>query len=403
MVQNNLWSKAKGSSSMFSLIVFFIICSLLFIFISIKELQNTTSQKIVTKIECFDNLDLADSILFNCGLNNFSSKYGVTGELIPWGIFDYWSSQCTIDSSFSENILVGIEVLSVPNLKVDELKVEGSVELRGTVCLRSQKVGYSHISSYQRGASIIELEYLQNCDDNVLDLMSVDITNRIEEMDLYLSMADSIYTINNISKSIYMDYGRSPAVVLFQDSGHYAIDGVNWKGNIYVSSNGTIFIGNNTVLEGVVIRAKNVIIEAGADITAQIFAEQSIIVQSNATLHYPSAIVIGKQVTNKATIDVGENVIIEGFLLACGNGVGNLNLQKNAIIRGMVYSEWPVHFKSEVQGYIHVKSFQDKIAGGSYENVLTDAKVIPLVKPFPFSLAMVKNYTNHKLVAIQKI
>ncbi|NAY93523.1 hypothetical protein GTQ34_16570, partial [Muricauda sp. JGD-17] len=98
------------------------------------------------------------------------------------------------------------------------------------------------------------------------------------------------------------------------------ISGANLAGNIVLKANGTIIIEANSIIKDVLFVAPKIIIENGFKGTLQAIASESINVEKNVVLEYPSALVVesketpNRKVSNSFGIHVQGNAIINGIL-----------------------------------------------------------------------------------------
>lgn len=164
--------------------------------------------------------------------------------------------------------------------------------------------------------------------------------------------------------------------LLFEDSRDLNIR-QNLSGNIILRSLGTLRFAADSHIEDLVAFAKNVIIEEGFRGKVQIFATDTIIIERNCLLAYPSVLAVNT--THEGSlIHIGENARIEGIVLSTGNGNSSdrlINIQRSAKIYGHVYADGLISLTGSVYGHLACRKFVLSTPSAVYENNLLDAEI----------------------------
>ncbi|MES2807016.1 MAG: hypothetical protein V4619_00215 [Bacteroidota bacterium] len=156
------------------------------------------------------------------------------------------------------------------------------------------------------------------------------------------------------------------------------------SGNIIVRCDTTLIIENTAHLENVIVVAKAIVVKSGFNGTCQLFAADSIAVESNCKLNYPSVlgVVRMKSSNNRpiAKLNVGENSVISGMLFNYEEGADRnkqpyIGLQRKVAIKGQIYSQGILELKSDVviTGSVFTSRFFYRSSFATYENYIIDA------------------------------
>lgn len=181
------------------------------------------------------------------------------------------------------------------------------------------------------------------------------------------------------------------------------------KGNFIISSNDSIYIRKNNVLEDVIIIAPKVAIEKGFQGTIQVFAKESITIEKEVTLNYPSVVALyNNKEDKKAFILIDEEVKIAGLVLLFGNDIvhldkNTLEIKEKGKIMGNVYCSGILSLKSDVYGSVYTSKLNHKTASSSYSNTLADVTIDVTKKPKVFIDMPIFNNQNNRYAIIKKV
>ena len=150
--------------------------------------------------------------------------------------------------------------------------------------------------------------------------------------------------------SISQSFSEMPPLI-------YAVN--EYVGNTILSGNiilcgDDVIIGSNAVIENIILIANRVIVESGFKGSLQIFAKDSVWIDSKVKLTYPSGVYSQKY------IEVRNKCEIEGYIIVdVDNYITNeLNYyqSKTSILRGLLY----VNGISQIQGIVSGKAFLNR-------------------------------------------
>lgn len=111
--------------------------------------------------------------------------------------------------------------------------------------------------------------------------------------------------------------------------------------SLIIIGNRVVIDGNTEIQQNSIVTARSIIVKNGVHISAQLFASDSIILEENVVMEYPSGIFLSRAKENRY-MEIGSRSIINGYSIVDGignttNRKVNYKLNKGAIVRGLVY------------------------------------------------------------------
>jgi hypothetical protein len=135
--------------------------------------------------------------------------------------------------------------------------------------------------------------------------------------------------------------------------------------------------------------APMIIVESGFKGKTQLFAADTVLIQKNVTLQYPSSVVSAGIETSYSHILIAEESRVEGTVLAFAEIEANRNvsvkLGAGSEIYGMVYCAGKMEHLGKIFGSLYCDFFFLQTRQGYYENHMLDAWVDPTVLEPHFS------------------
>lgn len=160
---------------------------------------------------------------------------------------------------------------------------------------------------------------------------------------------------------------------------------LNYKiisGNIIISSKNPVIIPKNAIIEDIIIYAPSVIFKSGFRGKLQVFATDSIIVEKQCSLEYPSFICIlnTEKKIKQPFIQIREKSEISGGVVLLNTikdskEHSKLSINKDVKIYGQVYCNDYVEHKGEIKGSLYCNKFILVTASAVYENHLLNAVI----------------------------
>ena len=170
--------------------------------------------------------------------------------------------------------------------------------------------------------------------------------------------------------------------LVFINSASIIISGGIYSGNIAVISDKQITVSANAELKDVMIFSPKIIIEKGFRGNLQAFASDSIFIEKNVTLTYPSVLGLVKddKLTSASTITLNENDTVAGNLFVYKNEAGVLKptgliIKEKAVVLGQAYSNGYVDLKGTIIGSLMCNKIILSTSSSVYENHLLNAVI----------------------------
>jgi hypothetical protein len=157
------------------------------------------------------------------------------------------------------------------------------------------------------------------------------------------------------------------------------------RGNIILFSDTALTIEPSAVLENVLIFARSITVNSGFRGTCQLFASDSIHVKAGCVFNYPSCLGVLNSSSSKTSpyvkIMLDKNSVLNGAIFIHRQKEEEimpvLDLDSNVTVRGQIYSEGMLQFKSglRVNGSVFTKLFTYQSGYNLMENTLVDTKI----------------------------
>ncbi|GAL85657.1 hypothetical protein Solca_1598 [Sporocytophaga myxococcoides] len=173
--------------------------------------------------------------------------------------------------------------------------------------------------------------------------------------------------------------------ILLSQKGTLSIKNVS--GNVIIKSDTLFRIPKDCFLKDIVIIARAIEIESGFNGSLQIFGADSIILNENVTLNYPSVVGVFQRdfKTAKPFIKIKNRCRINGIVFSSQSGLDLqkmpahnseqtlIILEKEAYLHGQLYADGFANIQGVVHGAVLCNKFYHK--GSNSENYLIDATI----------------------------
>lgn len=247
------------------------------------------------------------------------------------------------------------------------ITISGRTTVEGTVFMPDKGVVYKHIQSiFFSGIKL---------DPNEIKISNDEMLRPINEAETSLQQ---IFTIDQLRQnnrlltdSIVNSFSNDIVAVSLSDTllfnGYYS-------GNIILKG-GSVRIDPSVRMNNVIIVADKIIVAEGVVGSAQLFARDTIIVENNVVLKYPSGCY------SEGYGEIGDQSQINGyFIVNCtrDKNIKNANFKKSriSILRGLLYVNGTAH----VQGILTGSAFVDEAIiyspYGYYRNLILDLAIL---------------------------
>jgi len=388
--------KIKASAMQFAILVSVIIAVLLGSFLTLSHTQRLFSTQSTVFLNTIDAANFGiryglhsknsfrDSILLESNLINTTIKRKY------WGGFTLLESTATVKSkAFKKMALVGSEI-PYPNtcLYISESKIP-------LVLVRNTKIeGTAYISSRGIKSGSMAGHYF-NGDELVKGAVYYDAENLPsldKQWEVYIKhLIDYIPDLNDEVIPIQDENSNS----FFNDT-NFIFDSdqlvlsEKFIGNIIIKSEKAIRITSQAILTDVTIIAPTIIIENGFKGNASFIASESLIVEEDVSLSYPSALVVVQdeeyiaQDNKEISIIISKNTFIGGIVISIptikkAQGTRskvNIDIKSLAVIEGQIYCKGNTQLSGTVKGSVYTNRFVAKKFGSIYVNHIYNGAIL---------------------------
>ncbi len=187
-------------------------------------------------------------------------------------------------------------------------------------------------------------------------------------------------------------------------SGSFVLGNCYYFGNIIVTTDKQITIRASAVLNNILVCAPKVIVESGFRGNIQIFAADTILIETGVTLYYPSVlgVVVNERSSRSPVIIMNDKDTIGGnvFVYKMGNQekIPGIIIHNGAVIQGLVYSNGYVDLKGTIYGSLMCNKIVLSTPSGFYENHLLNAVIdASRLSPYFVGINLVKESQEKKI------
>lgn len=427
-----LIKKTKASSLNYTILLFILITSLVSTIIYfnyyLKLQQLSRLQKLETINNCQSGLNYLfatrnqpDINRFDSVLNLGSGQDSIKVRSFPWGGYNILYSSVRKKNFMIERIAMTANYRFSDSSSTLVLKDNDhplclclNSIVNGKVFVPQAKIKYELMNGQAFSGLRIERMLIRESEDSLPRLnryfAQISINSLIESTS---GKPGNENESNNLMTGDTLERSFKESTIVVYDK-ILMLDQIVAKGNIVFVSDSLVFVSKHCDLDGVIIIGKEIVIEEGFEGIVQCFAKNKILVESKVILKYPSGLFLipdnlQKDSTNQPngikSITIKENAYVSGIIFT--NYIYDIphsyelsmNIEKNSIVKGLVYWTGSIQLKGEVSGQLFVNSFHIKNAFGYYDNYIADGIVskdtINYNRWFP---SLFKNKNNGEVV-----
>ncbi|UII30393.1 hypothetical protein LVD17_19055 [Fulvivirga ulvae] len=297
-----------------------------------------------------------------------------------WGIFTVGSSHASSGRQRTTKIgYIGSDIEALPCLYLadhgDPLYLVGDTRISGTAYLPggNARQGFLNNTSFT-GMELVN--GLTHKSAKELPSVRQDLVSHIQFMQEnfmdHVAEGEMEGRVNSFKNAPLVFYSPSSMVI-----------NETMKGKILIISEESISLSGLSKLEDVILMAPYVEIKNGFEGTVQIFATDSIKMNSQASLLYPSALVLNS--SSKGVISIETNTVVEGAVLAVGNGSPReriLKMGHNTFIDGSIYVQGNVQFSGRISGSLICENIVLQTPSAIHKNYLQHARIENIARAF---------------------
>lgn len=249
------------------------------------------------------------------------------------------------------------------------LTLTGRTTIEGTVFLPDEGVVYGQMQSVYFSGTKLDGINIKSSDKEMPEpvdaiqksLRDIFATDQLQQPQPYVSISDSIrnsFTDNSL-------------VIQLGDT---ILSGGYYCGNIILKG-GNVRINSTATISNVIIVADKIVIGQGSVGSAQLFARDTIIVESRAVLKYPSGCYC------KRYGKMGEHCEISGYFIVDNKQEdhaerASFEKSRTSVLRGLLYVKGNSHLQGIITGCAFVDEAIIYTPYGYYRNMISDLAIL---------------------------
>jgi len=391
----------KASSLFYAIVISLIIALIsssliLFAYFNKQQFQRYLQyEKVIRNVDSGMNLLLGDDEAVPLNTELEVDLFQAGSDMVflkrrSWGAFEVAVSKATFKgythkrvAQIGSNLFQDKEVALYLADQNKALSLCGNTEIKGTAYLPRAGVKRAYIEGQSFvGNQLIEGE-VRESDKTVPDINMGMIDVNAAYLEGSYNAEDSVVNFAKAQDMDRLHRSFSQPTVLFFSEGPIDLGGQSYHGNIVFVSSASVYLSRNSDLKDVLIYAPEVIVEDGFSGTVQAFAGQVMNVGKNCRFEYPSVLgLINTYPEEGVALHLGEGSELSGVLFAYQKQSSRklqlqLTIEKDALIRGQVYSSATVELKGAIHGSLACQRFMLRTPSSVYENHLLNAVIDP--------------------------
>lgn len=300
-----------------------------------------------------------------------------------WGVFEIASATAFKGKdSCSQTVLYGYSpdtILKSALYLADQnraLFLCGSTKVKGTCYLPEAGVKRAYIE----GQGYINSDLIDGTEKR--SKTSLTPLNEKLSNELVKNFIDSNDVVNELEIADTIQHSFSkPTIVIEIASSIFTLNNKVFSGNIIIKSKGKIIISPENKLQNIQIYASSIEVKERFRGAVQLFAQDSLVIEKNCKLDYPSALGIVKNRFRmfQQFIKIGEESVVEGICIGfCPiNDINKVKIAiaEKALVYGHIYCDGYVDVKGSIYGHVTCGNFRLQTPSSTYDNHLLNATI----------------------------
>lgn len=261
------------------------------------------------------------------------------------------------------------------------LSLSGNTILKGTCYLPKKTARIASIEGQQFIYKDLVLGNLEKSPPRLPNINEKLLSHAYFYLNAQEIQNDSIINLNSLGSNQIVNSFNNKTIFLFNNTVTNLKD-FRFSGNIIVWSNEPVEIERSTSLHDIILFAPIITIKSGFEGEFQAYATQSIKVEGNCKIKFPSQLCVIQSETGKYNpsdsliVGLGKGSLVEGGILINSFGLTSfIKIDKGAKVSGQVYCPGFVELNGEVIGSLYCKTFYLKTARGRYYNHLLNTRI----------------------------
>lgn len=169
-------------------------------------------------------------------------------------------------------------------------------------------------------------------------------------------------------------------IVYTSSTKYWDIENISITGNIELYSNSEIYVRPSAKLQNIIVAGRKVVVKSGFEGALQIFASDTIIIEENVKLLYPSCIAVIDSKTNQKLIYLGNKSEVQGAVWIW-NPVNEskysplIRVEPDAVVKGQIFSPGRIQLRGDVWGTLFADIFFLNTPIAYYENYIFNSLI----------------------------
>ncbi|MBC7488001.1 MAG: hypothetical protein H7282_14765 [Cytophagaceae bacterium] len=306
-----------------------------------------------------------------------------------WGVFNMASVSVTDKNvTLSKSFLYGYAPDKESNAAIclsnsdRGLRLSGKTSIVGTCYLPQGVVKTESVDGYlyQGPAKLIDGEIIKSTDTEISVSSSIiKLAEGLLNFNFQASAAETEKEEDVVKDSLIHSFAEPVLYINYNDERLRQLTYL--EGNIIVFSNKHINLNKHLKIKDAIVVAPSVRFPDGYQGTLQAICSDSIVVESNVVLDYPSALLlIKKNIANaNPKIQLKEKSSLKGIIFAYSKELNDfkvyVDLRKESFVMGQVYSTGSIDCKGVVHGGLICKTILLKTNTSINENYLLNTTI----------------------------
>lgn len=376
-----------------------------------------TQERLNLNAESGLNLLLSNQSLLAPDESRFTELYGTGEDSVylqrkRWGAFEFVLSRAVFHNRMVERLAQAGYASDVSKpyalYLADEgkpLALCGDTKITGNAFLPKSGVERAYIEGQHfTGKQLINGTIYKS--DNLLPALNKDLLDHLQKLlkEKKQTDTDSVITMNRAFSGDSLHHTFKENTLILKSHGPVYVDNTTYSGNIILLSDTVILVGSNAQLEDVILIAPRIIIQEHFRGQLQAFCSDSLIVEPNVTLRYPSVLgLVSFNASRPCAIVLNENDTLIGSVFAHQTLIDSykragIRLRKKSVLIGQAYSSGYAEVQGSIYGSLTCSKLLLETPSSVYENHLLNATINQMALPSYFTGITLFQETAYKKV-----
>lgn len=321
----------------------------------------------------------------------------------PWGLMDICiSKSVNRDRSAFLLAMTGQKKKNMPALFIQNqnrsVHFTGEFQLEGTCYLPFGLVERSYMDKGALGP--LPLKGIVKESAGIATPFNTNMRERLQKIySSHTNTYDSVLTVrnNNLPDTVIHSFEQNTLVIYSEDP--IRISGQKYTGNIRIVSAKEIVLEKGSIISDIILAAPLITIRKEFDGTLQAFASDTLVIEENCRLNYPSVIGILKSEGRPALLSVQQGSVVYGAVIGIAENTGSnkllLDIRNDAIVKGLIYTEDILDIKGEAKGSVWASRVVLNTKSAVHENYISGARISDGLSPsFLYPVVFKTNYST---------